>query len=297
MNEFSKKLMLIINPVAGRREAEKNLAQIIRIFSDGGYLVSVFVTSKPGDCTEFIKLYGGGFDLIVCSGGDGTINEAITGLICAGLYTPLGYIPSGSYNDFAEYQQLPRKILDAARAIVSGSPHKLDAIKFSHRYFINAADFGAFTWLPYTTSQHKKNSLGAYAYLLDGIKDLSKVKSHHLRLYANGGVFEGDYLFGIICNASMLGGMLPGLGSIVQSDDGFFEVGMIRKPTSPLEFQETIIALKNEDLASPRLTFFKASRMTIETDEPLDWSLDGELATGEEAVDLELLRSRITLIF
>lgn len=297
MMDFSKKLMLIINPVAGRREASKNLAGIIRVFSEGGYLVSVFVTSKSGDAAAFARAYGAGFDLIVCSGGDGTMNETVNGIISGGLDIPVGYIPSGSYNDFADYHGLSKNVLTAAQNIVDGQRHPLDAIQFDDKYFVNAADFGAFTWLPYSTPQVMKNTLGAYAYILDGIKDLSKIRSHRLRLLANGGVFEGEYLFGIVCNATMVGGILANKGALVQSDDGFFEVGMIRKPNNPQEFQETVIALKNEDLSSPRITFFKTSRLTIETDEPLDWSLDGEFAQGAQPTELRLLHSRIDFVF
>ena len=288
--------MLIINPVAGKREAAKNLADLIQIFYAGGYIATVFVTGRSGDAAEFAAKYGGNYDLIVCSGGDGTMNETVTGVIRAGLGIPLGYMPSGSYNDFAVYQGLSKDVEKAARNIVKGDPRMVDVIKFSGRYFINAADFGAFTWLPYTTPQQQKNTLGAYAYLLEGIKDLSRIQRSHLRMMANGGYFEGDYLFGIICNATMLAGVLSGKGKLIQSDDGIFEVGMVQYPETALDFREILQALRMEDLGDPHITFFKTNRLTIETDEPLDWSLDGERMTTNGTAEAETLHSRITLI-
>ncbi len=296
MSAHKKKMMLIINPVAGKREAAKNLAELIQIFYDGGYMVTVFMTGKSGDATEFAAKYGGEYDLVVCSGGDGTMNETVTGIIRGGHSVPVGYMPSGSYNDFAEYQGLSKDVRKAAHNIVKGDPRMVDVIRFSGRYFINAADFGAFTWLPYTTPQQKKNTLGAYAYLLEGIKDISKVRSTHMRLMANGGTFEGDYLFGIICNATMVGGVLSRKGRIIQSDDGIFEVGMVRQPETALDFKETLQAVSMEDLGDPHITFFKTNRLVIETDEPVDWSIDGERMTTNGTAEAETLHSRITLI-
>lgn len=296
MSAQKKKLMLVINPVAGKREAAKKLAELVEIFYAGGYLSTVFITGRSGDATEFAMKYAGNFDLVVCSGGDGTMNETVTGLIRGGHSTPVGYMPSGSYNDFAEYQGLSKDVVKAARCIVRGDPRMVDVIKFSGRYFINAADFGAFTWLPYTTPQQKKNTLGAYAYLLEGIKDISKVKSTHMRLMANGGIFEGDYLFGIICNATMLAGVLSGKGKLIQSDDGIFEVGMVTTPETALDFQEILQAVRMEDLGDPHITFFKTTRLTLETDEPMDWSLDGERLTINGSAEVETLHSRVTLV-
>ena len=296
MSAQKKKLMLIINPVAGKREAAKNLADLIQIFYSGGYIATVFVTGKSGDASEFAAKYGANYDLIVCSGGDGTMNETVTGLIRGGLAVPVGYMPSGSYNDFAEYQGLSKDVVKAAHNIVKGSPRMVDVVKFSGRYFINAADFGAFTWLPYTTPQQTKNTLGAYAYFFEGIKDFSKIRPTHIRMMANGGFFEGDFLFGIVCNATMLAGVLAGKGKLIQADDGIFEVGMVRFPVTAIDFQETLQALQMGDLGDPHITFFKTNRLTIETDEPLDWSLDGERMTMNGSAEAETLHSRITLI-
>lgn len=296
MTALKKKMMLIVNPVAGKQEARKNLSEIVQIFTNGGYMVTVYMTGKRGDASEYAARYGVNYDIIVCSGGDGTMNETVTGIIRGGLSVPVGYMPSGSFNDFAEYQRLSKNILRAAKDIVKGAPRPVDVISFNGRYFINAADFGAFTWLPYTTPQQSKNTLGAYAYLLEGIKDISKVHSEHLKLYANGGVYEGDYLFGIICNATMLAGVLSRKGRIIQSDDGIFEVGMVRMPESPLDFQEILQALRMEDLSDPHITFFKTNRLTIESDGTVDWSLDGERERAGESVELEDMHSRITLI-
>jgi diacylglycerol kinase (ATP) len=298
MTVLKKKMMLIINPVAGKQEARKNLSEIVQIFTAAGYMVTVFITGKE-------------------RGRLGIRGE----IRCQLRYHRLlrrrrhherdrhGHHPrracrARGLHALRQLQRLcgisgafQRTWSRAAKDIVKGSPAPCGRRQLQRqRYFINAADFGAFTWLPYTTPQQTKNTLGAYAYLLEGIKDISKVHSQHLKLYANGGVYEGDYLFGIICNATMLAGVLSRKGRIIQSDDGIFEVGMVRMPESALDFQEILQALRMEDLGDPHITFFKTNRLTIESDGTVDWSLDGERERAGESVELEDLHSRITLI-
>lgn len=158
MKTFSqlKKLLLIINPVSGRRTSLRFLPDIIKIFSEGDYAVTVFPTGKSGDATQFAQLYGSEFDLIVCIGGDGTLNEVITGIIRGDCRTPLGYIPSGSTNDFAACHGISSDMLEAAQNIISGKPKKIDIGKFGDQYFSYVAAFGAFSWLSYTTPQNLK---------------------------------------------------------------------------------------------------------------------------------------------
>lgn len=291
-----KKVLLVINPVAGKQEAKKNLTEIIQTLYANGYMVSVCVTQKRGDATEMVATHGGDYDLIICSGGDGTMNETVTGIIKGDLEVPVGYLPSGSFNDFAEYHKLSKNVVVATQNVIHGQPHFVDVIDFGGRYSINAADCGAFTWIPYTTPQAIKNTLGGAAYFLEGIKDLSKIKSQHMRFLANGGVFEGDYIFGIICNATVAGGVLPKNSNIVNDNDGLFEVGMIRMPTSALEFQETVLALSEENLADPHITFFKTSELKIESDGNVEWSLDGEHFTTHPGDTIRTLQHRITLM-
>lgn len=297
MPDNEKRLMFILNPVAGKGSAKKEVANILKIFEEGGYMVTMFVTEKRNDTVEYIVQYGADFDTIVCCGGDGTMSEAITGIIRAELYTPLGYIPTGTSNDFAAYHEISHDMVQAARTIVKGDFRHVDVISFNHNnYSINASEFGIFTWISYNTPQKSKNLFGGLAYFLQGIKDLNKLRSQHMKVTANGNVYEGDYLFGILCNSTRIVGTLTRRDKIIQADDGIMEVGLARKPSSMFELQKLIQSILSGELAHKDLSFFKAKKIIIETDESLDWSMDGEHYISPPYCEIESLHNRITLI-
>ena len=274
----AKKLMLIMNPVAGRKLARKNLPEIITNFMDGDYLVTTFMTRSRGEATRFIKDFGSDFDLIVCSGGDGTLNEAVTGLMTSGLDKPLGYIPAGSTNVFADCHGLPGDVVAAAERVLNGTEHKFDVGTFNEAYFSYIAAFGAFSWLSYTTPQNKKNLLGHTAYILDGIRDLPLIKETHLIFRHDGETVEGDYIFGSVCNCDSLACTFPLPKDIISYDDGLFETILIRAPRSVAELQAIVTALRNQDYSCPYIDFFRSGRIFIENVSDLPWTIDGELA-------------------
>ena len=276
--QTAKKLMLIINPVAGRKLARKSLPEIITTFMAGDYLVTAFMTRQRGEATGFIRDFGAQFDLIVCSGGDGTLNEAVTGLMSAGLDKPLGYIPAGSTNVFADCHGLPTDVVAAAERIMSGSERRLDIGAFNEAYFSYIAAFGAFSWLSYTTPQNKKNLLGHTAYILDGIRDLPLIKESHLLLRHDGRTVEGDFIFGSICNCDSLACTFPLPKELVSYDDGLFETILIRAPRSMAELQTIVTALRTQDYDCPFIDFFRSGRIFIENAAELSWTVDGELA-------------------
>lgn len=292
-----KQMMLIVNPVAGKGEMMRSIAEVTGIFMDAGYRVSLYPTRGRGDATEYVKAYGSGYDMICCSGGDGTMNEVASGIVEAGLDIPVGYMPSGSTNDFAEFHGISCDITKTARRIVEGTEHAVDVGRLGDKYFINAADFGAFTWLPYTTPQRLKNKLGFYAYVLDGMKDLAKIQSEHLRVTVNGQTKEGEYIFGIVASSSALAGALDFFGQKAVADDGLFEVLFIRRPTSPAELQATINALASQNLNNELISFCRTDRIEIECMKKLTWALDGEKCVGGSRHALEMLPRRIRIVY
>ncbi|MGM9619815.1 MAG: diacylglycerol/lipid kinase family protein [Oscillospiraceae bacterium] len=292
-----RRLLLLVNPVAGKRQGEKHLAAIVRGLMEHGWQATVLVTGCAGEAAELAEHYGGAFERVVCVGGDGTLNETATGLLRAGLSVPLGYLPAGSTNDLAEFLRLPAELPEAVEKAALGEPRPVDVGCFNERYFLNIAEFGAFSWLPYTTPQYLKNVFGYYAYILDGVKDLGKLRSDRLRLTAGERVLEGDFIFGAVCSATNMGGVFDLPEGAVQPDDGSFEVLLIRSPTSALALQEVITALRSRDYADPHIEFFRASSLTVETDTPFDWAVDGERASPGRWLRIENLPRRLPLIY
>ena len=297
MPSEEKSMMLIINPVAGKGEMMRSLAEVTGTFMDAGYRVSFYPTRGRGDAAEYVKAYGKDFDMICCSGGDGTLNETISGMCDAGIDIPIGYMPAGSTNDFAEFHGISCDVTKTAKKIVSGREHRIDVGRLGGKYFINAADFGAFTWLPYTTPQRLKNKMGFYAYVLDGIKDLAKLQSEHLRITINGQTQEGEFIFGVVASSSALAGALDFFGQKVVADDGLFEVLLIRRPNSPAELQSTIAALREQNLNNELISFCRTDRVEIECLKKLAWALDGEKCVGASRHAIEMLPRRVRIVY
>lgn len=292
-----KKMLFVMNPFAGQRRANRYLTEILSIFNRADYEVCVYMTSGPGDATAFVEERAADVDLVACCGGDGTFNEVMTGVLRSGADVPLGYIPAGSTNDFAASLRLPTGVLEAARAIVEGEPCRYDVGRFGNRYFAYVASFGAFTKASYATPQSIKNALGHTAYLLEGIQELSQIKKEHLRLTLDDGtVIEDDFLFGAICNATSVGGILTLDPRQVDMRDGKFELLLVRAPRDLSEISECLRALRTQKYNCQMITFLSTSKVSVTADPDMNWTLDGEREEGHATVEAENLHHAIRLI-
>lgn len=291
-----KKLLFVMNPYAGMRRANRFLADILALFNGSGYEVTVHMTAGPGDGAQAVEAMAERADLVVCAGGDGTFNETVTGLLRSGLDLPVGYIPCGSTNDFANSLKLPTNVLQAAQAIVSGDPVPYDVGRFGDRYFSYVASFGAFTKASYSTPQSVKNALGHVAYVLQGAKELFQIPKEHVAFQTDSGSFEGDYIFGAISNSTSVGGILTLDPSVVDMQDGKFELMLIRPPKDAVELMGCIQALTGQRYDTPMLTFCSASRLTVTASPEMPWTLDGEKEEGHGSVEVENLHRAIRLI-
>ena len=283
---MEKKLLMIVNPRAGRNKSHGPLFDAAAIFSEAGYLLRIHRTTAPGDATETVVREGSQYDLVVASGGDGTLNETIAGLVQLDNPPLLGYLPQGSTNDFAASLHIPATPLKAAESIVNGHPFYLDVGRHNDRYFAYVASFGAFTRSSYSVPQATKNALGHFAYILEGMKDLNSLRPYRIRVTADGEVLDGDYLFGAVCNSTSIGGLMKLDPERVVLDDGKFELLLIPSPKTPLELQNLMLALLNQHYDSEGLVFRHISSLHLETEEDLPWSLDGEYAPSTPSVDI-----------
>ena len=291
-----KKLFLVINPNAGTRQGRRFLPEIISVFSRAGYLCSVFVTEKRGDAVDFARDHAGEADLIVACGGDGTLNEVITGLLLGSHQTLLGYIPCGSTNDFASGLGIPTAPLLACDVIVSGKPRTLDVGLFApDRYFSYTASFGAFTSVSWSTPQNVKNVLGHAAYILEGIRSLADIRPIHMRITADGQIYENDFIFGAVCNSTSLGGVLKLEDSQVDMNDGRFEALMIPFPEDLLALNRILSVLYAHHYEDESLHFLRASSFLFEGDSGT-WTLDGEAAGSSTKVEITNIPNAIRLI-
>lgn len=292
-----KRLLLIMNPAAGTKKANPHLPEILSTFSRAGYLCLTFMTQKRGDGTDLAVYYGAWADLIVCIGGDGTFNEVISGLVRAGLKTPVGYIPAGSTNDFAASLGLSRNVIQAAQDIVAGKPHPFDIGRFRDRYFTYVASFGAFTKTSYATSQSVKNTLGHLAYILGGIKELSSLRRYRVSMTLDDGSREqGDYIFGAVSNSTSVGGILSLDPEIVDMNDGLFELLLVKYPENAADLGNIVLAVTTQNYDAPSIVFRTARKLLVEAEASMDWTLDGEFAKGSSRVEIENLHSVVNVV-
>jgi len=256
---MQKKMLLIINPIAGTKKLKNLLLPVLEILADGGFATTVMITGRRGDASTFAAR-GNEYDMVVCCGGDGTLNEVINGMLSGGVTIPLGYIPCGSTNDFANSMGLSLNIKKAAASIANGLPIPLDVGRFNQRYFSYVASFGIFTSPSYSTPQEAKNLLGRTAYVLEGMKDLQAIKTQYIQIKTENRVCSGDYVFGAIANSKSFGGIVKLRDDLVSLNDGEFEVLLVKMPKTLVDLNLIINSLSTSNLTISVLTFSKRPR-------------------------------------
>lgn len=271
-----KKAVFIYNPRSGKAQMESHLATVIHSFNQNGYKVLMYATQYPKQAQEIVEEEGNDSDLIVCSGGDGTLNEVINGMMNLKKQPPLGYIPAGSTNDFAISLGLPKDVKEGMEVALKGNPFVCDVGKFNDRHFIYVAAFGAFTAVTYMTSQQTKNMLGYQAYLLEGVKQLSSIKPIHMKVLYDNTEIEGDFLYGMVSNSTSVGGMKCLTGKDVNLQDGKFEVLLIKNPKQLSDFNSVVASLIAKCPEGELFYSFKASKVQFFSNNPVSWVLDGE---------------------
>lgn len=291
-----KKLLFIFNPRSGKGQTRNKLYDIIDVFVKGGYEVIVHPTQGPRDAGKMACEMAEEVDMIVCAGGDGTLDEVVTGIMKSGIRVPFGYIPAGSTNDFASSLGISKDMVKAAKDIVEGRIFPFDVGDFNHGTFVYIAAFGLFTDVSYQTDQTMKNTLGHLAYLMEGTKRIFDVKSYFMSVEANGQVYEGNYLYGMITNSNSVGGFRNLVGDGVVINDGLFEVTLIKQPKNPLELSEIVTALMSSFDNTTLIDSFKTDRIMLHALEEVSWTLDGEFGGNHKEVVIENKKQAMDII-
>lgn len=289
-----KRILLIVNPCSGQMKAKKQLSEIIETLNSLGHEVLVHITSGGGDGEAAAIRFAGKVDQVVCCGGDGTFNEVASGILKSGLDIPIGYIPSGSTNDFAASLHLNTDLLLAAQDAAEGELLALDMGLFNSRYFSYVASFGAFTRTSYATPQSLKNLMGHTAYVLSEIQEISQLKSYPLRFeLEDGTVIEDEFVFGAISNSTSVGGILSLDPQQVDMSDGHMELLLIRFPKDIFELNDCLKALQQKSFDCPMISFASTSGLLVNAPESLPWTLDGEHEQGHSQIEVKCLHHAI----
>ena len=288
---------IVVNPHAGKQNILREISAVEKVFRDGGCEVATVQTETREQAKRLLEDSAEKPDVLVCCGGDGTLSETVNTLLNAGKTTPLGYIPSGSTNDFATFLGIPKEPVKAAQRIVSGEAKPIDVGRFGYKYFIYVASFGAFTQSSYSTTQSLKNSLGHLAYVIEGIKELPQIKSYHVGLETEHGTVEGDYVFGSVSNSTSFGGIIKMDPKEVAPADGLFEIMLAKMPKNLIELHKILFSLMSGKYDEEVITFLHARQALFTCSEPMPWSLDGEYAAGGERVEIEAVKQAVRLYY
>ena len=294
---MKERMLLIYNPKAGKGRFVQKVPYVIDLFVKAGYAVEVYPTQGPCDAErEMMELSSRSFHLVVASGGDGTLDEVVSGMIKSRKHIPIGYIPMGSTNDYAASLGLSKDTIEAVGDILEGTPVPVDAGIFNEdKVFIYVAAFGAFTDVAYETDQDLKRMLGHMAYIFEGIKRLGDLRSYHIKVEADGFEEEDDYIYGMVTNSTSVGGFQGITGKDILMNDGLLEVMLIKAPRNILELK---------DIAGSMLThtenrlvkMFKTTKVRFISEEKVAFTLDGEF--GGEGTEhlIEVKKRAIKLV-
>ena len=295
-----KTLMLILNPAAGGGKGLGSVGPAMEVLYRGGYLPTVYYTTAPGEGTRLVMEHAADYDVVACSGGDGTLSEVVAGLAQLRDPPPLGYLPQGTSNDVASSLGIPKTPVAAAKHLVRGKPTPLDAGKFNDSdYFTYIAAFGAFTEVSYETPREQKQSLGHFAYVLQGLSKLPKIASYHTVVELDGGRrIVDDLLFGSVSNTRTVGGMVRLKDELVDLNDGQFEVMLVRDPGpgNVIELNKITTAILQGTFSSPYIRIVNSSEVKFTFNEPVKWTRDGEAGGAHQEVTLQNLHSAYSIL-
>ena len=291
-----QKLLFIFNPKSGLGLIRNHLMDIVDIMVKAKYEVTVYPTQARADAKRKVKEDGAQFDRIVCCGGDGTLDEVVTGLREAELDIPLGYIPAGSTNDFASSIGIPGDMVKAAKIAVGKSVGKFDVGQFNEDTFVYIAAFGMFTEISYETPQELKNVLGHMAYILSAAKSLAAIPNYKLHIESNGRVIDDTFIYGMVTNSTSVAGFKGLPGKKVELSDGEFEVTLIKPPMDPIQLGEIVAYLLDDSVPTKLVTSFKTDHMRVTSKEAIPWTLDGEFGGQHKAVDIQNLCQKVQIL-
>lgn len=291
------KTLFIYNPHAGHMQIKNNLYDIVNSLSSRHEDLKIYASRKQKDIFEYVKNNGPKYDLIIVSGGDGSLSEAVNGLMNLKKKPKLGYIPAGSTNDYANSLKLPKDMKKCAKLLANYKEEKqIDIGKFNKDFFVYVAAFGAFTEVAYSTPQDVKNVIGHLAYFLNGITSFTKIKSYNMKITYDDKVFEDKFIFGMITNSLSVGGLYSLNSRNVKLDDGLFEVMLVKEPKDILELNKITAYLLDPKIKTDLVYSFKTNKLIITSNDKVSWTLDGEYGGSLNKVIINNINKAVTLI-
>ena len=289
-----KKLLYIYNPMSGQKTIGNHLSEIVEYFSKKSYFPTVYSTQKANDAREKVKEFSKEYEEILVSGGDGTLDEVVSGLLKSEEKSIIGYIPTGSTNDFSRSLKIPTDIKKATKIAINGETMDIDVGKFNSKFFTYVAAFGSIAQVSYETDQSMKNIFGRFAYILEGVKTVSNLKAYKAKITIDDEVFEGEFIHFMATNSVSVGGFNNFYKKNIGLDDGIFEAALIKKPKGLIELNQIIDGLRSKK-ENDNVIFRSGSVFKVESDEKISWTLDGDYGGSYKKSEVKVLNRAVKM--
>lgn len=289
-----KKLLYIYNPMSGQKTIGNHLSEIVEYFSKKSYFPTVYATQKANDAREKVKEFSKEYDEILVSGGDGTLDEVVSGLLKSEEKSIIGYIPTGSTNDFSRSLKIPTDINKATKLAINGETMDIDVGKFNSKFFTYVAAFGSIAQVSYETDQSMKNIFGRFAYILEGVKTVSNLKAYKAKITIDDEVFEEEFIHFMATNSVSVGGFNNFYKKNIGLDDGIFEAVLIKKPKGLIELNQIIDGLRSKK-ENDNVIFRSGSVFKVESDEKISWTLDGDYGGSYKKSEIKVLNRAVKM--
>lgn len=289
-----KKLLYIYNPMSGQKTIGNHLSEIVEYFSKKSYFPTVYATQKANDAREKVKEFSKEYEEILVSGGDGTLDEVVSGLLKSEEKSIIGYIPTGSTNDFSRSLKIPTDINKATKLAINGETMDIDVGKFNSKFFTYVAAFGSIAQVSYETDQSMKNIFGRFAYILEGVKTVSNLKAYKAKITIDDEVFEGEFIHFMATNSVSVGGFNNFYKKNIGLDDGIFEAVLIKKPKGLIELNQIIDGLRSKK-ENDNVIFRSGSVFKVESDEKISWTLDGDYGGSYKKSEIKVLNRAVKM--
>jgi diacylglycerol kinase (ATP) len=274
-----RRALVIMNPVSGQHDPERTKRLIARRFAEEGLEYELRETKDSGDAFRWAEAATGeGFDVVVAVGGDGTIMEAMSGLIKAGVPAPLAQVPTGTANFLARALLIPIDVEESLHILFSGKEQRLDVgyLPEHDRYFAIVAGMGYDAYLIAEAPRRLKRLMGFFAYVISGIRSLFRLRRVRVRLEADGEIMSFLAHTVMIINIGQIAAAKIKLGPDIHPHDGKLDLMIASSVTVWGLFQVFWQILTRQYKGQENLRYLQASKVRIEVEPPLDIQIDGE---------------------
>ena len=273
-----KKCVIIMNKQSGKKKKITTYQNFYDILRNYGYETDIIFTKAKGDAEKIIQGLDKSVDLVLSAGGDGTLNEIVSGNLQREKPLTIAPLPMGSTNDVGNMYGLDKGVYENLEVILKGKAKKIDVCYINNTPFVYVACLGDYVDMAYSTPRYLKERYGKIAYLIFGAKQIfNKLHHYDIRFKVDGKEYEGTYSFIFVSNSSRIAGM-PDVYYDVKLDDKMFEVALAN-PKNKAELVKLFALINTIDVKDiTEITYFQTNNFEIEfKDKPkTSWCIDGE---------------------